>query len=106
MHYACRRRCTSYEQTANLQVTADNAPRIGVAFGSGIGGLSSIEDGHTTTILKQEGPNKISPFFVPGSIINMAAGLLAIRLWFKRPQHCRVPPLVPPQPIVLVWQHV
>ena len=68
---------------ANLQVTADNAPRIGVAFGSGIGGLSSIERNHD--ILKQEGPNKISPFFVPGSIINMAAGLLAIRYGLKGP---------------------
>lgn len=68
---------------ANLQVTADNAPRIGVAFGSGIGGLSSIERNHE--ILKQEGPNKISPFFVPGSIINMAAGLLAIRYGLKGP---------------------
>lgn len=68
---------------ANLQVTADNAPRIGVAFGSGIGGLSSIERNHD--ILNQEGPNKISPFFVPGSIINMAAGLLAIRYGLKGP---------------------
>lgn len=68
---------------ANLQVTADNAGRIGVAFGSGIGGLSSIE--RNQDILTQDGPNKISPFFVPGSIINMAAGLLAIRYGLKGP---------------------
>lgn len=68
---------------ANLQVTEENAGRIGVAFGSGIGGLSSIERNHD--ILKQDGPNKISPFFVPGSIINMAAGLLAIRYGLKGP---------------------
>lgn len=68
---------------AQLTVTPENAPRIGVALGSGIGGLSLIERNHD--ILKADGPNKISPFFVPGSIINMAAGLLAIRFGLKGP---------------------
>lgn len=70
-------------QDAGLEVTADNAPRIGVSIGSGIGGLSSIE--RNKEILMAEGPRKISPFFVPGSIINMAAGMLAIRLGLKGP---------------------
>jgi 3-oxoacyl-[acyl-carrier-protein] synthase II len=52
---------------ANWTVTSENADRIGVAMGSGIGGLTTIEDGHTT--LLESGPNKISPFFVPGSIV-------------------------------------
>ncbi|MBP7229872.1 MAG: beta-ketoacyl-ACP synthase II [Moraxellaceae bacterium] len=70
-------------QDAGLEVTADNAPRIGVSVGSGIGGLGSIE--RNKEILMAEGPRKISPFFVPGSIINMAAGMLAIRLGLKGP---------------------
>ena len=70
-------------QDAQLTVTPENAPRIGVALGSGIGGLSLIERNHD--ILLADGPNKISPFFVPGSIINMAAGLLAIRFGLKGP---------------------
>lgn len=68
---------------AGLEVTAGNAPRIGVSIGSGIGGLSSIE--RNKEILMADGPRKISPFFVPGSIINMAAGMLAIRLGLKGP---------------------
>lgn len=68
---------------AKLDITAQNATRIGVAMGSGIGGLTTIENGHNT--LLNDGPNKISPFFVPGSIINMAAGLLAIRYGLKGP---------------------
>lgn len=68
---------------AKLEITPQNATRIGVAMGSGIGGLSLIEKNHD--ILTQDGPNKISPFFVPGSIINMAAGLLAIRYGLKGP---------------------
>ena len=70
-------------QDAGLVVTPDNAPRIGVSIGSGIGGLSSIE--RNKEILMADGPRKISPFFVPGSIINMAAGMLAIRLGLKGP---------------------
>ena len=68
---------------SGLVVTADNADRIGVALGSGIGGLSQIERNYD--ILKADGPNKISPFFVPGTIANMAAGLLAIRFGLKGP---------------------
>jgi 3-oxoacyl-[acyl-carrier-protein] synthase II len=68
---------------AGLAVTAENAPRIGVSIGSGIGGLSSIE--RNKEVLMADGPRKISPFFVPGSIINMAAGMLAIRLGLKGP---------------------
>lgn len=68
---------------SGLEVTPENAPRIGVSIGSGIGGLSSIERSKET--LMADGPRKISPFFVPGSIINMAAGMLAIRLGLKGP---------------------
>jgi 3-oxoacyl-[acyl-carrier-protein] synthase II len=68
---------------SGLQVTEANAHRIGVAAGSGIGGLTSIERNHEA--LQQGGPRKVSPFFVPGSIINMTAGMLAIKLGLKGP---------------------
>ncbi|MDI1302750.1 MAG: beta-ketoacyl-ACP synthase II [bacterium] len=68
---------------SGLVVTEENAHRIGVATGSGIGGLGSIERNHE--LLMKDGPRKISPFFVPGSIINMSAGMLAIRLGLKGP---------------------
>ena len=66
-----------------LQVTPDNAEQVGVNFGSGIGGLPMIEAMHTE--LTQNGPRRISPFFIPGTIINMIAGLLSIEIGAKGP---------------------
>jgi len=66
-----------------LEITDENAERVGVAIGSGIGGLPMIEVNHEK--LTQGGPRKISPFFVPGSIINMISGNLSIRLGIKGP---------------------
>jgi len=68
---------------AGLQVTPQNAERIGINFGSGIGGLPLIEAQHHE--LEQKGPRRISPFFIPGSIINMTAGLLSIEIGAKGP---------------------
>lgn len=68
-------------EDSGLQVTSENAERIGCVIGSGIGGLGSIED--TALTIKERGPRRISPFFVPGSIINMIAGNLSIRYGFK-----------------------
>jgi 3-oxoacyl-[acyl-carrier-protein] synthase II len=68
---------------AALEVTPQNAERIGVNFGSGIGGLPLIETMHDE--LKANGPRRISPFFIPGSIINMTAGLLSIEIGAKGP---------------------
>ena len=66
-----------------LAVSADNAERIGINFGSGIGGLPMIETTHNE--LAKNGPRRISPFFIPGTIINMIAGLLSIELGAKGP---------------------
>ena len=68
---------------AGVQVTPDNGERVGVNFGSGIGGIPLIEAMHDE--LKQNGPRRISPFFVPGTIINMIAGLLSIEVGAKGP---------------------
>ena len=70
-------------QDAGLECNEEIADRIGVAIGSGIGGISAIEKNHGIVLSK--GPRKISPFFVPGSIINMIAGHLAIKYGFKGP---------------------
>ena len=68
---------------AGVQVTPENGERVGVNFGSGIGGIPLIEAMHDE--LKQNGPRRISPFFIPGSIINMIAGLLSIEVGAKGP---------------------
>ena len=68
---------------AGLQVTEQNAERIGVNVGSGIGGLPMIEANIREMIAK--GPRRISPFFVPGSIVNMVAGMISILYGFKGP---------------------
>lgn len=68
---------------ASLEVTDSNAERIGVAIGSGIGGIGSIEKNYDAFL--QGGPRKISPFFVPSSIINMISGNLSIMCGLKGP---------------------
>jgi 3-oxoacyl-[acyl-carrier-protein] synthase II len=68
---------------SQLQVTPENAERIGVHIGSGIGGFDVIEREHTA--LMQGGPRKISPFFIPASIINLAAGHVSMRYGAKGP---------------------
>ena len=68
---------------AGLQAHPPNAERIGVNIGSGIGGLPMIEETHR--ILMEHGPRKISPFFIPGAIINMVSGNLSIMFGLKGP---------------------
>ncbi|MDO9050332.1 MAG: beta-ketoacyl-ACP synthase II [Methylotenera sp.] len=66
-----------------LEVTEENAERIGVSIGSGIGGMQLIED--TDILYQASGPRKISPFFIPGTIINMISGNLSIMFGLKGP---------------------
>ena len=68
---------------SGLEVNQANENKIGVAIGSGIGGLLNIEE--NTNILRDKGPKRISPFYIPSSIINMAAGNLSIKYGFKGP---------------------
>ena len=69
---------------SGFSVTDENSPRIGVAMGAGIGGLSTIED-TTAKWLESKNPRKISPFFIPGSIINAAAGQISIHFQLRGP---------------------
>jgi 3-oxoacyl-[acyl-carrier-protein] synthase II len=69
---------------SGFEVSAANCARIGVAMGAGIGGLSTIED-NTAKWLEARTPRKISPFFIPGSIINAAAGQVSINYGLRGP---------------------
>ena len=68
---------------SGLEVTDENAERIGVAIGSGIGGLGIIEKNYD--IILNKGPRKVSPFLIPASIINMVSGHVSIRYGMKGP---------------------
>ncbi|PLR41442.1 beta-ketoacyl-[acyl-carrier-protein] synthase II [Chimaeribacter californicus] len=70
-------------QDSGIQVTEENATRFGAAIGSGIGGLGLIEENHTALV--NGGPRKISPFFVPSTIVNMIAGHLSIMYGLRGP---------------------
>ena len=75
-------------QDSGLEITDENSERVGVAIGSGIGGLPGIEKGHDAYL--KGGPRKISPFFVPSNIINMIGGNLSIQYRIKGPNYCIV----------------
>ena len=68
--------CTDAIKDSGLEITEDNGHRVGVAMGSGIGGIKTIEDNHNK--LLQGGARRVSPFFIPGSIINMTSGFVSI----------------------------
>ena len=68
---------------AELEVTAETAPRVGVAIGSGIGGLPGIQKGHNSYL--KGGARRISPFFVPSNIINMISGNLSVMYGYQGP---------------------
>lgn len=70
-------------EDAGLEVDPERAERYGVSIGSGIGGIVTIEN--TRDTLTKSGPRRVSPFFVPGSVINMIAGIISIRYGMKGP---------------------
>ena len=77
--------CIQAIKDSGLEITDQNRDRIGVVMGSGIGGLTNIEKNHEQ--LLNSGPRRISPFFVPGSIINMVAGYLSIQYGLQGPNY-------------------
>jgi 3-oxoacyl-[acyl-carrier-protein] synthase II len=84
IHYGVAAGCQAFKDSG-LVVTEQNAERIGVVIGSGIGGLHGIELGHNAYL--KGGPRKISPFFVPSNIINMISGNLSIQYGLKGPNY-------------------
>ena len=70
-------------EDSGLMITPENAPQVGVFIGSGIGGFATIEREHSA--LLDGGPRRISPFFIPASIINLASGQVSIRFGAKGP---------------------
>jgi len=66
----------------------EDRERTGVMIGSGIGGLNSIAD--TALLIKERGPRRVSPFFIPGALINLISGQVSIRFGFKGPNHAVV----------------
>ncbi len=84
IHYGIAAAMQAIED-AGVEVTDANAERIGIAIGSGIGGLPGIEKGYDNFL--KGGPRKISPFFVPSNIINMIAGNLSIQYGIKGPNY-------------------
>lgn len=84
IHYGIAAAMQAIED-AGLEVTDENSERVGIAIGSGIGGLPGIEKGYDNYL--KGGPRKISPFFVPSNIINMIAGNLSIQYGIKGPNY-------------------
>ena len=82
MHYGIAAGSQAFEDSG-IEVTEQNAERIGVAIGAGIGGITSIEECHAS--YAAGGVRKISPFYVPGNIINMISGNLSIKYGLKGP---------------------
>src|SRR5690606_9929181 len=70
-------------EDSGLEVTEANAETIGVHMGSGFGGIRTVEE--TVTLLREKGPRRVSPFYVPAAIINMISGYLSIALGLKGP---------------------
>ncbi|WP_404361343.1 beta-ketoacyl-ACP synthase II [Methylotuvimicrobium sp. KM1] len=82
IHYGLAAGSQAFEDSG-IEVNDNNAERIGVAIGSGIGGITGIEDCYA--LYDKSGPRRISPFFVPGNIINMISGNLSIKYGLKGP---------------------
>lgn len=82
IQYGIAAGCQAIEDSG-IEVTEENAERIGVAIGAGIGGVTGIEECYAT--YEKSGPRRISPFFVPGNIINMISGNLSIKYGLKGP---------------------
>jgi len=84
IHYGLAAGCQAIEDSG-FEINEGNAGRIGVAIGSGIGGITGIENNYHLYL--EKGPRRISPFFVPANIINMVAGNLSIKYGLKGPNY-------------------
>ncbi|MCK4847058.1 MAG: beta-ketoacyl-ACP synthase II, partial [Deltaproteobacteria bacterium] len=75
-------------EDSGYKITEENATRAGVYVGAGMGGLAAIE--HWSAVLKEKGPARVTPFFIPMTIINMASGHISINIGAKGPNSCAV----------------
>ncbi len=82
IHYGIAAGCQAFKDSG-LEITESNAERVGVAIGAGIGGITGIED--CQILLDKSGPRRVSPFYIPGNIINMISGNLSIQFSLKGP---------------------
>ncbi|MDB3893573.1 beta-ketoacyl-ACP synthase II [Candidatus Thioglobus sp.] len=82
IHYGMAAGIQAFED-CGIEVTEENSERIGIAIGAGIGGIGTIEN--TVDLFREKGARRISPFFVPSSIINMISGNLSIKYGLKGP---------------------
>ena len=87
VHYAVAASEMALE-SSGFEITDENADRVGVVIGSGIGGFQTIENNSRTLI--ERGPRRVSPFFIPGAIVNMGSGLISIRTGAKGPNMATV----------------
>jgi 3-oxoacyl-[acyl-carrier-protein] synthase II len=87
VHYALYAGVKAFEDSG-LEITEANEDRVGVYIGAGIGGIGSIE--HWNQVLKEKGPGRVTPFFIPMTIINLASGQVSIRIGAKGPNSCAV----------------
>jgi len=85
IHFALAAATEAIEDSGWKPQTAEHFERTGVMVGSGIGGLRTIEEGALT--LAEKGPRRLSPFFIPSCLINLASGQISIRFGFKGPNH-------------------
>ena len=86
--YAMAAAVQAVEDSGWMPESEEDRERTGVMIGSGIGGLNSIAE--TAVLIKERGPKRVSPFFIPGSLINLASGQVSIRYGFKGPNHAVV----------------
>ncbi|MEE2659377.1 MAG: beta-ketoacyl-ACP synthase II [Candidatus Latescibacterota bacterium] len=87
VHYAVYVAAQAAED-AGLDMSRQDAERVGVIYGSGIGGIGTLEEQHT--LMAEKGPDRISPFFVPMIICDMCAGMISIKLGAKGPNYTTV----------------
>ena len=85
LHFALAAATEAIEDSGWKPQTAEHFERTGVMVGSGIGGLRTIEEG--ALALAEKGPRRLSPFFIPSCLINLASGQISIRFGFKGPNH-------------------
>jgi 3-oxoacyl-[acyl-carrier-protein] synthase II len=88
IHYGFAAGVDAVEDSGWKPTGEEDKCRTGVLIGSGIGGLSNIQD--TTILMQEKGPRRISPFFIPSSLINLISGYVSIRYGFKGPNHAVV----------------